>query len=600
MQRFFLLNQGRWVAPACFLLLLTAYHLIFGQFFPTRNGTLGHDYSRVLPDLLDGYFWFRSNGFFEPFWFTPAFCGGQPVLGDQASSFYSVAQILAFFVNPLASVYVTVLLFASLGFWGFYLLLRSCFDASRQAALFGGALFMFNGFFIHRAMIGHLTFHSVMLIPWIAWLLLRLTEKNRVLAMLFNGAAAGSLLAYGVYSGIGQQVLPCALAVLGIACIHGLIGRKSPGFAHRSLIAALVAIGLSAAKLVALLSFLHNFPRNDYFLPGATGTLDAMHLLFSALFFAPTDIAEHARSLITNTQWTLERHEWEYGVTVIPLLAMLAGIAALLNHVRNTRPQLNLARWAWLLLLGFVLVLPLALNIYTSDWNAFLKQVPVIKSSSNLMRWFLVYIPLVILSSALFLDRISPLPSRRNGILLAALAALIWINAVKDRTFYHDQHYRAVTIVNAWQAANIGAAQTRIDYIGANIDANNRVQITGNRNDLIAVGASQFACYNPIFGYRLEHFPIKGLHPGPVLAEMDGLLNIKNPACYLYPEQNNCVPGDHFKASQRDAAQAFASYKPYPFSFSSVQKIANWVTQASLVLLAVLFAVVLLMPMLRK
>jgi len=543
--------------------------------------------------LLDGYFWFENNGFFEPFCFSPAFCGGQPVLADQASAFYSVTQVLAFFVNPLTSVYATVLLFASLGFWGFYQLLRSCFDTSRQAALLGAALFMFNGFFIHRAMIGHLTFHSVMLIPLIAWLLLGRNVTSRPLSILFKGAAAGCLLAYGIYSGIGQQVLPCALAVLGIAAIHGLTGRESPGFVYRSLIAGLAAIGLSAAKLVALLSFLQNFPRNDYALPGATGTWDAMHLLFNLLFFAPADIAEQARSLVTNMQWALDRHEWEYGVTVIPLLFMLAGTAALLWRKRGVRPQLSLTRWGWFALLCFVLALPLALNIYIPDWNAFLKQVPLIQSSSNLLRWFLLYIPLVILSSALFLDRISPLSSRRSGMLVVALAALILINAGKDREFYHAQHYRPDTIVTAWQDATAGTAQARIQYIGVNIDAHNRIQITGNRNDLIAVGASQLACYNPIFGYRLEHFLIKGLHPGPVSDETGGLLNLKNPACYLYPEQNNCKPGDHFTVNQREAAQAFAGYKPYPFSFSPAQQIANRVTQATLVLLALLFAVAL-------
>lgn len=593
MARLSIIFQSRWLVPASFLLLLTAFHLVFGQFFPTRNGTLGHDYSHALPNLLDGYFWLRSNGLFEPFWFTPAFCGGQPVLGDQASIYYSVTQILTLFVNPLASVYATVLLFASLGFWGFYLLLRTCFDTSRQAALLGGALFMFNGFFIHRAMIGHLTFHSVMLVPLIAWLLLRPAVNNRVFAVLFNGSAGGSLLAYGIYSGIGSQILPCALAVLGITCIHGITGRISRGFVPRSAIAALVSIGLSAAKLTALLSFLRNFPRNDYSLPGVTGIWNAMHLLFSALFFAPTNIAEQARALTTNMQWALERHEWEYGVTMIPLLLILAGTASWFYRIRGAHPQLNISitRYGWFALLGLILALPLALNIYTPDWNAFLKQAPVIKSSSALVRWFLVYIPLAILSSALFFDKISQLPGRRNGIFTAALVALVLLNAVKDRTFYHTQGYRPDIIVDAWQSARTSTAQPRIQHVGTFANASDQIY---NRNDLIAFGASQLACYNPSFGYGLEYFPIKALHPGLALEEKNGLLNIKNPACYLYPEQNHCTPGDHFTSAQREAAQAFTSYKPYPFSFSPAQQIANRVTQATL-LLVVLLAVAPLM-----
>ena len=592
MVRIAVVAQGRWIVAVSFLLLFAAYHLIFGQFFPTMNGTLGNDYAAVMPYLLNGYFWFKSNGFFEPFWFTPAFCGGQPELGEPGSIFYSVAQFLTFFINPLTSIYVTMLLFAALGFWGFYLLLRSCFGVSNQAAVLGGALFMFNGFFIHRLMVGHYMFHGVMLIPWIAYFLLRPCGK-RVSDILLNGAVAGCMLAYCVYSGMAQLVLHCTVAVLAIICLHGLAGRVSARLLQRSLVAVPVSIGLSAAKLAATLSFLHNFPRSDYTLPGITSLWDAIKLLFSALFFMPPDIAEQAWPLIANAKWLLERHEWEYGITAVPLLIILAGTAVMLSHARDIHPRLSPARWAWLVLLGFVLALPLALNIYTPDWNAFLKQIPLIKSSSSQLRWFLVYIPAVILVAALFLDRISLLASRRNGMLAAALAALILINAVKDRNYYHSQRYRPDTIVNAWHAARDGTILPRIQYVDAFVDAYNQVRSPLNRNDMLAAGASQLVCYNPVFGYRLEHFPFKTLHRGPVLDETDGVLNIKNPACYLYPEQNNCTPGDHFTVAQRDAAQAFANYKPYPFNFSAVQQAANRVTLATLSLLAILFATAL-------
>ncbi len=540
--------------------------------------------------MLDGYFWFRSNGIFEPFWFTPAFCGGQPALGAPESGFYSVAQFLTFFADPLTSVYATVLLFASLGFWGFYLLLRACFGASQQAAVLGAALFMFNGFFSHRMLEGHFAFHAVMLLPWMAWLLLR-PGANSVLAILFNGAATGCLLAYGTYSGMIHLLLPCALAVLGIAAMHGLAGREAPGFVSRSLVAGLVAGGLSAAKMMAALLYLGNFPRSSYSMPGFTGIWGELKILFSTLFLSPVDIAEQVQPLVDNVQWQLGRQEWEYGVTLVPLVIIVAGTAVMLSRIRNPWPRFSLRGSAWLVLLGLVLVVPLALNIYTPAWNDFLKQIPVIKSSIYMMRWFVVYVPLVILLSALLLDRISPLAGARYALLMAALAALVYFNAAKDREYYQDQPYRPYTIVNAWKIANASSAQARIQNISAFVNANNEIEAPINRNDMIAMGGSQLACYNPIFGYRLEDFPRKSLHNGPVFAKQDGVLNIKNPACYTYPEQNNCRPGDHFTVDQLDAAQAFASYKPFPFNFSPGQKIANLVTLVTLALLLALLAV---------
>ncbi len=592
MKRFAVVTKDWWLALTSFLLLLTAYHLIFRQFFPTRNNTLGGDYARILPDLLDGYYWYRSNGIFEPFWFTPAFCGGQPALGAPESGFYSVAQLLTFVADPLVSVYATILLFASLGFWGFYLLLRTCFDSSRQAAVLGGALFMFNGFFIHRMMIGHFSFHAVMLIPWMAYFLLRPTRKC-LLDTLANGAYVGCLLAYGFYSGMVHLLLPGAFAVLGIAAIHGLARGDSAGFMRRSLVAVGVAIGLSAAKLMAALLYLHNFPRSNYSLPGIDGIWDALKTLFSTLFFSPAGIADQVLPLLDNLQWPLDRQEWEYGVTVVPLLIILAGTAVMLYHIHSLRPRMNLTRWVWLVLLGIVLVLSLALNIYSPGWNAFLKQLPVIKSSIYMTRWFLVYIPLVILASALMLDRISALDGLRYGILAVALAALVYINAEKDRGFYQDQPYQPYTIINAWKAARTGTASASIQNISAFVNANNEIEGSLNRNDMLAMGGSQLACYNPIFGYRLEDFPRKSLHIGSVMDERNGVLNIKNPACYTYPEQNNCTPGDHFTVAQRDSALAFTNYKPYPFRFSPGQKIANLLTLVTLALLVMLLAVIL-------
>jgi len=592
--------QDKWIALSAFLLLLLAYHFMLGPYFPTTNGTLGHDYSRVLPDLLDGYFWINNNGFFEPFWFTPSFCGGQPTLADPVSTFYSVAQFLALLLDPIASIYSTALLFASLGFWGFYLLLRSCFGTSTQAAVLGGALFMLNGFFLHRMMVGHFIYHGMMLIPFIAWFLLRPVEKNSVSGTLLNGAAAAFMLAYGVYSGLISLLLPCAAAIFAIVCIHGAVGRTTHDLFSRLVIAALFTTGMSAAKLVATLSFLHYFPRNDYLLPGIASMWDEAHLFFYALFFAPADIARQAQPLLVNAQWELSRHEWEFGVTVVPLLVILAGTVAGLKRINNGVPRVAQVNRAWLALLVLVLALPVALNVYSPNWNAFLKEVPLIKSSSNLLRWLLIYIPAVIVFSALHMDRITTVVSRRNGILATALFLLILINIAKDRDYYQSQPYRPDTIVSAWWAAQTAKIQPRIRNISAFFDENNRIEIRGNGNDMIASGASQLACYNATFGYRLENFPIKSLHPGPVLNETNGLLNLKNPACYLYPSENECTPGEHFTTAQREAAESFAAYKPYPFNFSASQKIANLMTLATLILLALLFAVTLSKGILKR
>ena len=84
-------------------------------------------------------------------------------------------------------------------------------------------------------------------------------------------------------------------------------------------------------------------------------------------------------------------------------------------------------------------------------------------------------------------------------------------------------------------------------------------------------------CYEALFGYWLEFFPLGNLHPGPVMAMSGGRYNLKNPACYIWPDENNCNPGDHFKQGDEAAVAAFVNYKPFPFEMPLVQSTANWI-----------------------
>ena len=52
----------------------------------------------------------------------------------------------------------------------------------------------------------------------------------------------------------------------------------------------------------------------------------------------------------------------------------------------------------------------------------------------------------------------------------------------------------------------------------------------------------------------------------------DGHFNIKNPACYVYPKENDCSPGDHFREDQLEAMENFVSYRPFVFKISTAQK----------------------------
>jgi hypothetical protein len=122
-----------------------------------------------------------------------------------------------------------------------------------------------------------------------------------------------------------------------------------------------------------------------------------------------------------------------------------------------------------------------------------------------------------------------------------------------------------------------------------------------DRNDDMARGPSQLLCYQPMFGYGLERLRHGELRPGPALAELpDGTLNLKNPACYLYPEANGCAPGEHFRHEQREAAAHFLRYQPFAFQRPAWQGVADAATLAALLLTFAALAVAALLAWRRR
>jgi hypothetical protein len=593
------------VIATAFFLLLLCYHLIFGSYFPDSQGKLGHDYSLLLPSLLDGYFWFKNNSLFDVPWFTPSFCGGQPYFADAQSAYYSVAQFLTFFVDPLTSAYVSVLLFASLGFWGMFLLLRQPFNLSAEVAFLGASLFMFNTFYAHRMIVGHFGFQGFMLIPFIAFFLLQIVPdtSNKVsLRSALNTTLAGVLVAYWIQSGLASIIIPVSLAILAIVCLYFYIsGGCWRVFLWRTVGAILIALALSASKLVAGFAFMANFQRSNYLLPGFNGLLKTLELAFITLFFSPADIEKIAIPNLTNMQWLLMRHEWEYGITFIPLfIVMLTWIMWLWKPTAFLTNHTATSLFAFFLLIA-ILVLPIALNIYTPEWNAILKRTPFIKSSSSLIRWWLIYIPIIIIYAAISLEKQTFLTKYRVHCVVIGVILIILLNITKDSINYDTQIYEGDKILEAYQKKATGHTHPEIHEIGAISDK--IFDVKGNvlnPNDDIVFGRSQLACYNPSFGYRLENLPVKGLYAGSIFEQNKGYLNLKNPACYVFPVENQCRPGDHFTVAQKAQAELFARYKPFPFAIPLKQKIANIISLLAVVFFTVFLGLSVIYYIVRK
>jgi hypothetical protein len=199
------------------------------------------------------------------------------------------------------------------------------------------------------------------------------------------------------------------------------------------------------------------------------------------------------------------------------------------------------------------------------------------------MRWFVVYVPLVAVLGGLAVDRIMPDEQRRWFLTsLAALGVLIVLGAT-DRGFYKGQSYDPQPVIEAFEAVKKNPeALPKVRFIGAFVDSRGRLELTLDRQDLMIRGVSQLACYIPIFGYRLEHFPARTLRPGSIFAIDGEGFNMKNPACFVFPKENHCKVGDHFPVSRRSDLELFANYGRFPFEKSARQKFADVISLLAL------------------
>ena len=158
----------------------------------------------------------------------------------------------------------------------------------------------------------------------------------------------------------------------------------------------------------------------------------------------------------------------------------------------------------------------------------------------------------------------------------ASTLAVIALHARVDRSFYETQTYRTERVTAAQHSALAERKVVPIESVGVLTTADGKVVTPLERNDTMTAGISQILCYEPMFGYRQEWYPMKGLEPGPALRERNGVLNLKNPSCFLYPTANDCAPGDPFGVEDIERARDFLDYGVLAHHVPLAQRAARW------------------------
>lgn len=437
---------------------------------------------------------------------------------------------------------------------------------------------------------GHLGHHSFMLAPLIAWLLIRGRPELCAPSTWWPIALAALLLTYVVIAAGGPvmpQVLAAVVMLLAFAALLARLPLRS-GLARLVLAGGLAALVLGPV-LLATVAFMLNNPRSWFPLPQFATADDAVWHGLGIMLSPWRDTAALRESLV-HTGTLFEWHELEYGLTLFPSILVPAGILALWARrvpVVSTRAEGGL-RLAPLALLIALAVSPFVLNTYQGpEFIQTLRDLPVIGSTSNLFRWFvlpMLAIALVTAAAAHWLIRRSAHPDL-TGLLLATacLATITFHYAVG---IDEEMRNRSVTYDNTAVEAAYARFQDRpahaIEAIGFHTDV--------FRNDSFLDGQSAQYCYEAALGYQLEGLEYTTV-PGPVLELIEGRYNMNNPSCYVYPFENRCRRGDRFSKERIQDVVALTHYQNIDFEAPNLHRALAVLAPVGLVLMlgAILF-----------
>ena len=551
----------------------------------THIDLTGHDYGYFLPKMLDTQAFYLKNGLALQE-YTAALCAGVFQFANPQSMALALPQALSFLFGPRFGIQATFLLSSTLAAGGVYLCARY-WGLRRMPACIAAVAFVFNGFLLTRMAIGHLAFHGFGFAPAIAAALLYgigTLREGRWRPAALLGCLAALLLAMLIYGGIGVALVHTLAVALIMLLICG-------GFDHARVKAALYCLlclgaGLLAAapKIEAVLAMNANFTRDFYPLPGFS--VAALPVAwFQSLFWIPAEAALNEGLL--NKQFYLGWHELYYGFTPVVPALLIAGL--ILGYGRLP----ILAAWRErpfiLGLLGLALALAVAVNLYEPHWNRLLKSLPLLGQFSGMTRFFALFIPVVALLLGWIMNQWRRIPPAAVAALAAALAlAQYWTLEANLRPGMYYDKVALAPVLAAWPSAADEIPPTREVAIKTETreDGTRRAAHAPYDDHLVIEGKSNALCYEPLFGYRLERYPFKALRPGPIDAlDAQGNLNLKNPACYVYPEANECAPGDHFRDGQQDALQALAERGDPGLAVSKRREYANLVGVATLLLI---------------
>jgi len=539
------------------------------------SAVLGHDYFFTLPRLLTGNWHFAQQGI-RPFLYTPQLCGGLPIYANPQDMFYSLPQFLSFMMDPWRAILLSVGLTMAVGYIGWYRVGKDILRVSLSWSHVLALVMIANGYYFMHMLVGHIVFHTIPLIGWGLWILLdRRTDTHKQLLLRASWFAA--LLAIMLYSG-GYFVIVLLLGTVLVSIPFDLL--LSTNLRERSFVlglrlaaSATVGLCLCLSKLIAVTSYMRFFPRETPFdrFPEGASTLG----FFAKSLWAIPQGSPLFESVDMPDWGTV--HEYSRFTSPVVLIGLLCGVFLLWKHrkIIKDRPIRNLILFCISTFLYFFIAqLTRGYGLLVTP----LETVPFFVSWHVMLRF--MYIPIVLLSAVAVLA-IARVTRNSNRAALVAMCITIISAGFAYGPMLLSRDF-GFTVPYTQIRENIQSSHYRTLFTESVMSIPGVSDTHGIFN-----GSTATPCYESVYwgsgGVQLDPLFI-----GTVDGVFEGQFNMFNPACLVYPEANNCIPGDRIAIEDHANLVAFQHGQKTTWKVSGLQKIGTIVSSITLVMMTLL------------
>jgi hypothetical protein len=589
LNKYFTLNEdikkNNYIFYFLLLFILFIHQIIFQNLIIFDNSMVAEDFYFSLPNLIFGKIWYLKNGLFNPPHFIASQGGGIPFYADPQSSYYSIFQIFFILFKISTSLKVIFFLFSLIGFFGSYLLLKKSFKFERYTSLLCATLFIFNGFFVNRFLVGHLFLTYYIFLPFYCFFLFSsVLSKNlyiQKISLIFSSIIFSSFFFAGASTVIIQSTYS-----IGIVVLIFYIKYKNYNIFINFIYSIFLSLLISLSNISYKIHFYSQFTREI----GGTTLNNFGSFLYTSLtsLFLVPDPFFYRENQINNIKTYLSIAELEFGLSVISLILLIIFFLKFKKFYQKE----NLILYFFLFL---ILIIP---SFYIFNFfliSNILEKIPIIGAIWERNRWFLIYIYPIIIINAFVVQKFFSSKNTLIIIIFAFIPIFQTLTYHKIRNvFYPDKSFKNKAVYSIVNLENFSKSITLknidklyvkyIDYI----EDQNRL----DKNEGFISNTSKLFSYSPIFGYHMERLPIENLikKRSNYISEIkikNGKYDMFNPACFIFPKENNCFPGEKLNTNQKDNFEKLINYKPVKFNISRVQKIANNINLFSIIVLII-------------